>query len=183
MRGDLHTARLRLRPLSPADEALYCSLYGDPQVMRHVAAPLAREAVERAFTAVRRHVAADPPLAWYWILAARSGDGDLGLLACVPDREDRAVAEVGVLLLPAAACRGFAAEAIAAVAGAFFATGGRRLWTRHARGNGPAAGLMHKLGFAPADGAADGATLRWELAREAWPSACGAAFASPRPNC
>jgi RimJ/RimL family protein N-acetyltransferase len=78
--ADLHTPRLHLRPLVPADERLYCGLYTDPAVMRHVADPLTPGAALRAFGAVLKQVSADPPQARYWILCPRDGGGGLGLM-------------------------------------------------------------------------------------------------------
>ena len=182
--GDLHTSRLHLRTLSPSDEPLYCSLYTDACVMRHVAEPLSPQAAQRAFSAVLKQLAADPPRARYWILGAHEALGDLGLMAWVPDPGDAGSAEVGVVLAAPAACRGYAAEAIAALANAVFSQpASRQLWTRHARDNGPALGLMRKLGFMPLDADGPPSQLRWHLERQAWLDRCASAFASPAPNC
>ena len=133
MPGDLYTPRLHLRPLAQGDERLYCGLYTDAEAMRHVSAPLTPEAAERAFRAVLRQLAAEPPQSRYWILAPREGGADLGLMAWVPDRDDAGSAEVGLLLVGPAQCRGYAAEAIAVLADEVFAaTPLQRLWTRHA---------------------------------------------------
>ena len=182
MRGDLRSARLHLRRLVSSDERLYCRLYTDPHVMRHVAAPLAPEAAQRAFRTVLRQLAGDPPRSHYWILVPRTGPAALGLMACVPDRGDPASAEVGVLLQGHAEGRGYAAEAIAALADEAFGGSLRRLWTRHARDNALAGGLMRKLGFAPMDHVGgDPAPMRWQLSRQAWRGL--PAFASPPANC
>lgn len=185
MPGDLSTPRLRLRPLALPDERLYCSLYTDPHVMRHVAEPLAPEAARRAFMVVMEQLAADPPKACYWVIRPRDGGDALGLLACLPDRDDTGSAEVGVLLAGTAACRGYATESIEALAEAVFARPAQhRLWTRHAPGNGPALGLMRKLGFAPMGNSGSGSTpLHWQLRRQAWIDPSGPAFASPPANC
>lgn len=185
LHGDLNTPRLHLRPLAQSDERLYCSLYTDPEVMRHVADPLAPAAARRAFAVVLKQLAADPPQSRYWVLRRRDDGGDIGLMACVPDCNDAGSAEVGVVLTRPAACRGHAAEAIAALADAVFShSAQRRLWTRHARGNGPAAGLMRKLGFAPLEeaGGAPG-PLRWQLERQTWIDRRAPVFASTPANC
>lgn len=185
MPGDLSTPRLHLRPLAPSDERLYCSLYTDPEVMRHVAEPLAPDAAKRAFMAVMAQLSADPPKARYWVIRPRHGGHDVGLLACLPDHDDAGSAELGVLLADAAACRGYASESIAALADVIFTQPGqRRLWARHAPGNGPALGLMRKLGFASVEGSGSGSTqLHWQLGRQAWIDRSRPAFATPRANC
>ncbi len=183
MPADLHAPRLRLRPLVSSDERLYCSLYTDPGVMRHVAPPLAPEAARRAFRNVLAQSATRPPQSRYWVLLP-SDDGEaLGLMACVPDRGVPGSVEVGVLLLNQGVGRGYAAEAIAALADAVFAEPTlQRLWARHARDNDLAAGLMRKLGFAPMGEVPDDPPpVRWQLARQAW--LARRVFASPPANC
>jgi RimJ/RimL family protein N-acetyltransferase len=183
--GDLRTPRLRLRALAPSDERFYCALYTDPGVMRHVGAPLDGEAAKRAFSAVVAQLDARP-LRWrYWILETRDDAADLGLVAWVPDRGDPGSIEVGVLLVGAAEGRGYAAEALAALADATFADPAqRRLWTRHARGNGLAEGLMRKLGFAPLADAPDGpAPRRWQLERRDWLARGPRSMAPEAPSC
>jgi RimJ/RimL family protein N-acetyltransferase len=138
--------------------------------MRHIADPLTPGSAQRAFRTVLKQLSADPPRARYWILHPRDGGGALGLMAWVPDQDDAGSAEVGVVLAATATCRGLAAGAIAALADAVFARHGQtRLWTRHARGNGQAIGLMRKLGFAPlAEAGSAAGLLRWQLERQAW---------------
>lgn len=185
MAGDLYTPRLHLRPLEPSDEDLYCRLYTDHRVMRHVAPPLSREAALRAFGLVLRRQVIEPPRSRCWILVSREGGDALGLMAWLPDPDDPGSAEVGVLLAARAQGRGHATEAIAALADVVFAaTAQRRLWTRHAPDNGLAAGLMRKLGFEPVPEAVDGpAPLRWQLEREHWSARRGTVFAAPPATC
>ncbi|WP_027080255.1 GNAT family N-acetyltransferase [Luteimonas mephitis] len=182
MLADLYTPRLHLRPLAPSDERLYCSLYTDPAVMRDVAEPLTADAAARAFRTVLGQLAARPPRSRYWVLGLRGDRGDVGLMAWMPDRGDPGSAEVGVMLAGGAGCRGYASESIAALADAVFARPGeRRLWARHARGNGPALGLMRRLGFVPLPDANAAATIpasqRWQLDRQAWVDRREPAFA------
>jgi len=184
MPGDLYTPRLHLRPLAQGDEQLYCSLYTDAEVMRHVSAPLAPEAAERAFRAVLRQLAAEPPQSRYWILAPREGGAELGLMACVPDRDEAGSAEVGLLLVVPAQCRGYAAESIAALAEEVFAAPPlQRLWTRHASDNAAATGLMRKLGFQRMEDTTGPAPVRWQLQRQVWATRHPPGFASLPVNC
>ena len=183
--ADLNTPRLHLRPLRSSDERLYGSLYTDPDVMRHVALPLTPAAAQRAFSTVLAQLAAAPPRARYWVLCRRDDGDDIGLMAWLPDCDDAGSAEVGAVLAGAATCRGHATEAIAALAGAVFSRPAqRRLWARHGRENGPAVGLMHKLGFAPlAEAGSAPGLLCWQLERQAWIDRRAAAFASVPANC
>src|SRR3546814_17981242 len=137
--------------------------------MRHVGPPLARGAASCAFGSLLRQQAIDPPRSRHWVLVSREDGGALGLMAWLPDPGDPGSAEVGVLLAVGAQGRGHATEAIAALADVVFsAPVQRRLWTRHARGNGLAAGLLRKLGLEPMpEVAADPAPVL-QIGREAW---------------
>ena len=112
------TARLHLRPIGEGDEALYCGLYTDPDLMRHIAAPMTLEAAKRSFGAACRQQS------WMkqrWILLERSSAvpisiGQLGLFVDA-DATQGASAEIGVMLLDDWQKRGYAAEAIMAMAG------------------------------------------------------------------
>ena len=184
MPGGLYTFRLHLRPLAQGDERLYCSLYTGAEVMRHVSTPLTPEAAERAFRAVLRQLAAEPPQSRYWILAPREGGADLGLMAWVPDRDDTGSAEVGLLLVVPAQCRGYAAEAIAVLADEVFAVPPlQRLWTRHASDNAAATGLMRKLGFQRMEDTTGPAPVRWQLQRQVWATRRLPGFASLPASC
>src|SRR3546814_19157975 len=105
-------------------------------------------------------------------------------MAWLPDPGDPGSAEVGVLLAVGAQGRGHATEAIAALADVVFsAPVQRRLWTRHARGNGLAAGLLRKLGFEPMpDEVDDPDPVRWHFARGSWAARPSALFAPPPPT-
>src|SRR3546814_13396226 len=74
---------------------------------------------------------------------------------------------------------------MAALADVFFsAPVQRRLWTRHARGNGLAAGLMRKLGFEPMPAVADDpAPVRRQVERGRWAARRDASFAPPPATC
>ena len=158
------TQRLHVRPLTEDDEALYCSLYTDPEVMRHIAAPMTLEVAQRSFRAACE---LQSPLPQRWIISERDADSDIGLLGLFADGD---TAEIGVVLLSSKQGQGFSAEAIKATADRVFAAAALRLlWTRHAPDNGLAIGLMHKLGFVceHRDGTQH-TQLRWQLSRERW---------------
>lgn len=170
----LHMPRLLLRPMQQADAALYIRLYSDDAVMRCVADPLSLQMAGRAFKLALAQARRLPPHAHYWICRPHQHDEDIGLLALMHDRDRSGLAEVGVLLLPQAQGQGYATEAIAALADHALSEpasglGLQRLWTRHARDNLAAAGLMQALGFHSDESSRLG-ELRWSLRREDWPT-------------
>lgn len=161
----LKTSRLHLRPIEPADAALYCRLYADPAVMHHIAEPLSAAAAARAFEATLRQVRRNPPAVKLWILSDAAAD--VGLLALMQPDAAAQVAELGTMLLVAGQGRGLAAEAQEAVLDQEFGSGDlQRVWTRHAGENRAAARLMLKLGFARMD--VEGTECRWQMTSVRW---------------
>jgi len=169
MPPELRGSRLDLRPLAAADEELYCAIYTDIELMRLVAAPLTADAAQRAFAAARVANASGKSHLAYWVLVERHQRVDIGLLGLLGQAMSD-TAQVGAMILPAWHSRGYAAEAIAALADYAFSTLRlNRLHTRHAAANAAASGLMAKLGFVLIGTAAAGAHgHRWELRREHW---------------
>lgn len=171
------TERLHLRPMDDGDEAFYCRLYTDPELMRHIAAPMSPERAQRSFHAVMKQQGGSRMI---WIIAEHGDEAACGILGVFPQDD---AAEVGVMLVPQAQARGFAAEVIASIAGALFRTGRVvRLWTRHATQNAPAGRLMRNLGFEPCaqDRLPPGipaGEMRWDLLREAWATKAGGQLA------
>lgn len=49
MQVEFSTARVLLRPMAEADEALFCDLYSDAETMRFIGPPLSRERAARGF--------------------------------------------------------------------------------------------------------------------------------------
>lgn len=153
-----------MRPLAPGDQALYCGLYTDTELMRHIGAPLTAVAARRAFDASCRHNAAAGTHE-SWVMVERAGARDIGLIVLIQEGD---AAEIGAMLLGDAHNRGYAAEAITALVDlAFEETALDRLWTRHSRDNDAAHGLMRKLGFSVED-STDAWALRWWLTRSDW---------------
>jgi RimJ/RimL family protein N-acetyltransferase len=154
------TDRLRLRPLAGGDAAFYRALYTDAHLLREIAPALDDAAAARSFAAALRDAAAARPARRRWVIVENATGADVGLLGLLAGDEG---AEVGALVIAARQGRGYAAEAIAALARHAFADlDVRRLHTRHAPANAAAAGLMHKCGFAPLAADAEG-QVRWEF--------------------
>jgi len=167
----IQTPRLHLRPIRAGDEALYCHLYTDPQVMRHIAAPLSAEAALRAFRTVTRLTQQPPtPPLVLWVLTERDSPIDIGILALIRHAASADSAEMGAMLSAAGQGRGIAAEALAALLDRLLGSAGlNTVWCRSAAGNDAASWMMLKLGFVRADaGPAGEAANRWEMTAEQW---------------
>lgn len=159
------TQRLHLRPLGGGDEALYCRIYTDPELMRHVGTPLSDDAARRSFRAACRQAAWPTPTPW-WVMSERDSRTAIGVLGMV--RRD-AAAEIGILLLVESQGRGFAAEAITTLVGLAFADPGLALlWLGHAPDNAAMLGLMEKLEFRRDGPTVNDGRVCWQLTRTRW---------------
>lgn len=164
MNAMLETPRLHLRPLDAGDEALYVRLYSAPECLAPGGVSQSPDAAARGF---RSAVAAQASGRLFWTMHERTLGHAIGLLGL--DRDDAGSGEVGAMIVPERQGRGYATEAIAALADHAFGTLGlQRLHTRHATGHGLAHGLMQGLGFQP-DGMVPGPhPQRWSLTPETW---------------
>ena len=164
------TPRLQLRPLGGGDEALYCSLYTDPVLMRHIGMPMSADAARRSFRTALALAAQPDPATRLWAIADRGSPSTVGLLARIRHAGASDEAEMGIMLVEQAQGRGLAAEAMGALTDRLFALPGvRRVWTRQSPGNAAVVRLMHRLGF-ERDHASEGADAewRWHLHHARW---------------
>jgi len=181
----IRTPRVNLRPIGAGDEALYCHLYTDPQVMRHIAAPLSAEAAQRAFRTAIGLTQQPSATLVLWVLTERDSSIDIGILALMRHATSADSAEVGTMLSAAGQGRGVAAEAQTALLDHLFSAPGLRMvWSRNAVGNGAEGGVRRKLGFACADdGQADVPVVRWEMTAELWRARRGIVALMAQTSC
>ena len=158
----IEAERLSLHPLSQGagDFALYRALYCDPDVMRHIAEPVAEARIAASFEASCRDSSSAAAFPSRWCVR-RGGDGQgVGLLGAFHDPAGASV-ELGILLLPTAQFRGFAREALAAMmAGLHGRADVARYWSRHRPANRPMARVLERLGFVRDDDVED--HWRWQ---------------------
>jgi RimJ/RimL family protein N-acetyltransferase len=175
------TPRLHLRPIGEADEALYCQLYTDPKLMRHIAAPMLPEAAIRSFQVACRQQSTTRQR---WIVCERGSANGIGLVGLFVDKSEAQVAEVGVMLLASGQGTGFGTEAMAGVIDrAFSMMRLRMVWIRQNADNTAVPGMMRKLGFEPTPSARVGTDERyWQQDRNQWRLMCRAAARFENPG-
>ncbi|HEY5613788.1 MAG TPA: GNAT family N-acetyltransferase [Lysobacter sp.] len=169
------TPHLRLRPLKSGDEALYRQLYTDPEVMRHIGAPMTVEAARRSFRIACRVATRDGASAERWVVLELGSPAAIGLLGLIPGESGADEAEIGLMLLAERQRRSVAVAVIGAVADRLFHPLGedafdfQALQTRHAPANVAAMRLMSRLGFLrqPSCGL-DQTEVRWRMPRDRW---------------
>ncbi len=108
---ELTTARLRLRPRTPADLDAVMVLNADPQVMRFIAPPgspaMGREAVAaRSFAHVEEGLG-------YWSVFAAGDEPPLGYVGLIPQGEGHDGVQLSYRFAPRAWGHGYAGEAAA----------------------------------------------------------------------
>jgi len=166
----LETPRLRLRLLEARDEAMYCHLYTDRNVMRRIATPLSSEAALRGFGNACRHNLANNPGHRFWCIDDTASRSPVGLAAL---RREGACAEIGVMLCSEWWNRGICSEVFTAVLQYGFEQAGLdRIDARSAEDDGLPVieRLLAPFGFIRMrSGAADGIG-HWELPRATWES-------------
>ena len=161
------TARLHLRPIDAGDEALYCHLYTDPELMRHIAAPMTVEAAKRSFGAALRQ---QSPTRQRWIIREHRQAEGVGLVGLFVDKVEADVAEIGVMLVAAGQGKGYGTESMAGVVDRTFSRMPMRLlWIRQTITNTAVDAMMAKLGFRCMESTRIGDQERyWELTRDRW---------------
>jgi RimJ/RimL family protein N-acetyltransferase len=175
------TRRLHLRPISHRDETLYCRLYTDPQLMRHIATPMTKDAALKSFRLACKQ---QSPARQRWIVCQRDVAEGFGLVGLFADASDGGTAEVGVMLLADAQGAGLGTEAMAGVIDLAFETMSLRLiWIRQGADNTAVPPMMRKLGFEPMPSPRVGANERyWQQDRSQWQAARGTTPAFEKPG-
>lgn len=109
------TARLLLRPRTPADFEACWALDADPEVLRYVALPWSSEEEHLAFLQQRLHAAYPSGLGYWSIVPKEDPSAFLGWVMLCPCSVAGAEVEIGWRLARAAWGRGYATEAAAPI--------------------------------------------------------------------
>lgn len=174
----IESERLSMRSLSSADEALYCSLYTDADVMRYVGAPLSRESAVDGFRKSLESMGRSSFERRVVVLLDRGTQQPIGISSVRMLRGESGRAEVGTLLKPAMHEKGFAIECSKAlISQAFTRPQVRELVAYSVAGNTAVEALLKGLGFTRGKSLqatrARPARTAWTLTRDAW-AKCGA---------
>ncbi len=175
----IQSERLSMRSLTPADEAFYCSLYEDAQVMRHVGAPLAHAEALDGFRKCLSGMGKADFERRIVVLLDRASQQPIGISSIRLLRGKPGRAEVGTLLKPDMHDKGFALEcSTALITRAFTRPQVTTLVAYSNEGNTAVERLLTELGFTrgrtgPARGGRPAGTA-WTIDRDAWTQRAGA---------
>jgi ribosomal-protein-alanine N-acetyltransferase len=110
------TGRLAVRALASADETLYCGIYTDARLMRHVGRPLAARQAQISFHAAVAAAGRQPLRHVYFGLRCGTTGSAVGVCALRDIGLRAGQAEIGLMLRREAHASGLASEALDAVA-------------------------------------------------------------------
>ena len=170
----LETPRLRLRLMEARDEAMFCHLYTDPDVMRRILPPLSAEAAAQSFERACGHNAKDTPGHRFWaidyiVAESNAPETAIGMAALLRTGDS---AELGVMLRNGWWNCGISSEAfVPLIDHAFLGMDLSLVYAQrpdddHARIIDK---LLGKFGFVHApDKLVDKTLCRWELPRSTW---------------
>jgi RimJ/RimL family protein N-acetyltransferase len=157
----IETSRLQLHPLDGRHERLFCTVYTDPALMRHVAAPLAAGEAPGSFRLACEQSASATHPAWWWAIHPKPGCEAVGVAGLTGS--GRGPVEIGVMLLASAHDRGFATEALSALLPvAFSSLQASCVRARHAPANAAMVAVLRKLGFRP-EGSCGATSSGWHF--------------------
>lgn len=127
------TARLRMRPLSTAEEALYVRLYSDEETMRFIGAPLSPERAAASFRSALASMQREPIERLFLAVIEQASMAVVGICSLQNcDLQSRRV-QAGVMFIPHVRARGYAKEAfVGLIQGVFAELPVDELWVRFA---------------------------------------------------
>lgn len=167
------TGRLRLRPLTAGDEALFCTLYTDPEIMLHIGSALSSEQAVRTFRELLAGMR-QRPLRWvYLALLDKASNQALGICG-LPQFDTAAIRlEVGLVLTKSARSRGVAREGVVAMVNRIFiASSADEVWAQLSRENLAAQRVLVAAGFSACDEVLSGQEVSpkraWSIHRSCW---------------
>lgn len=169
---EVETARLRLRPLSSADQQLYCELYTDAETMRHIGAPMSMERAARSFSAAVRIAQRQPPEQLLLAIVEKDTRQPVGICSVQHVETPTRRAEAGIMIRRQSWSRGYATEGLRAVIGLGFAVFPiDEVWVRIDSGHAVVERLVISVGLSPG-GTVEMAQGRpgrqWSIDRKSW---------------
>ncbi len=162
------TARLRLRPLTEADQQMYCDLYSNPAVMQHIGPPLTRAAALRNFGNALRLAQRDPGQLQFYAIVELHSARTVGICGFLRSGTAKRHREAGIVMAEGSQGHGYGQEAFAALVDrAFRDTTATHIVVRIDAHNLAAAAIARNMGFQKrrAQGRT-GTPITWSLARE-----------------
>jgi RimJ/RimL family protein N-acetyltransferase len=165
-------SRIWVRPLSAADEALYCELYTDAQAMQFIGPPLSARRAMRNF---RKYIRSSrrPAVTTLLLAMIEKSTGQAVGIGAIQQLDERGRrAEAGMMFKPAVHARGFAKEVLPAlITQAFTLLPIDEISAQAAADHAVVERLLTSVGFARRCGTTGDecpAKYTWSAGRESW---------------
>jgi RimJ/RimL family protein N-acetyltransferase len=167
------TERLHIRPLTTSDEALYCSLYTDPETMRFIGPALSAERAARSFQTALRLIQSEPLKDVFLTLALKTTSQVFGICSLQGIDALQHRAQAGIIIASAGRSRGLATEGLSGLmTRAFELLPLDEIWVQIAPDHIIVERLVLSVGFQPRSGAGrphvrPGQRV-WSVLRDSW---------------
>jgi RimJ/RimL family protein N-acetyltransferase len=146
--AELQSERLTMRPLTGADAAVFCNLYGDPETMRFVGPALSRERAERSFRIALRSLGRPPVKRVFMVIVEKAVQRAIGICAFQDFDVCRRRVEAGMVLDSQSRGKGFGKEGLCAlITHAFAVFAVDEVWIQHSTENSIAERVPLSLGL------------------------------------
>lgn len=165
----VETARLRMRPLSAGDEALYAHLFTDEETMRFIGTPQSAERAARTFRASLAGMQRKPIERLFLAVIEKSSAATVGI--CSLQNFDPALRSVqaGIMFVAAARAQGYSKEAfIGLIQRVFAELPVDELWVQFAADHVAVQRAVTSVGFTRREATGPEQRSVWSVRRDSW---------------
>jgi RimJ/RimL family protein N-acetyltransferase len=169
----VETARLRMRPLSSGDAALYAHLYTDAETMRFIGTPLSPERAVSSFRKALAGMDRSPIERLFLTVVEKASNTDVGICTLQNLDAQRCSVQAGVMFVAGARARGYSKEGfIGLIQQVFAQLTVDELWVQFATDHVAVQRAVISVGFVrcPVVAPEDGSEQRsvWSVRRDTW---------------
>jgi RimJ/RimL family protein N-acetyltransferase len=169
----VETQRLRMRPISAEDEALFVSLYCDEETMRFIGAPLSAERAARSFRLALAGMEQRPIERLFLTVIEQASLRPVGICSLQNWDSRRRSVQGGVMFIPTARALGYSKDAFVGLIPRVFAElPVDELWVQFAAGHLAVQRAVISVGFTRRAEAGLGAGPErhnvWSVCRDSW---------------
>lgn len=158
----VETARLRMRPIDPADAALYEHLYTDTETMRFIGEPLSAERAAKSFRSALASMQRQPVEQLFLTVVEKATRTDVGICSLLNFDAGQRSVQAGVMFIAAARAKGYSKEGfIGLIQQAFAHLPVDELWVQFAADHIAVQRAVLSVGFARRTDAARRNGAQW----------------------
>ena len=165
----VETARLRTRPLSAEDEALYAHLFMDEETMRFIGAPQSAERAARTFRASLAGMQRDPIERLFLAVIEKSSATTVGICSLQNFDPGLRSVQAGIMFVAAARAQGYSKEAfVGLIQRVFVELPVDELWVQFAADHVAVQRAVISVGFTRREATGPEQRSIWSVRRDSW---------------